>query len=412
MTSPTLAPMLAVTEYARRVREHLADLTADEITDLTEGMEADLVEALLEVPTADEDAIPTLEQVEARFGPPATYAAELRSAAGLPSTSSGAGAATGPRGIVARIARRTERADRQWRERLEAQPWWPGLKELAQTMRPAWWLARAYVLAMIGQTWGAGPFPSSGGRWLVFFALVVLSVQWGRGRLGSGRWVRALGIVATTVAIIAFVPVMALVSYPNYVYEEYPVEPEYIEPGPGVFMDGEQVRSFHAFDAEGNPIEQFLLFDDHGRPVVTVPLANDEFYVGGSDELWHTVPPLDVYGKAVWNVYPLQLGRWNWLTWDEATGRWVPVAAATLVEPPRPFERAIPLESAVVEDEVADGEEPGDDVSGDADELTEEDGVAGQGADDARPTDTETTDGPSPGADGGKVADGETDAGA
>jgi len=384
MTTPTLAPMLAVTEYARRVREHLADLTTEEITDLTEGMEADLVEALLEVPAADSDAVPTIEQVEARFGPPAAYAAELRSAAGLDAV---AGAAGGLRaGLVARFVRRERRTSRELRDRLEAQPWWPGTKELALTMRPVWWLARAYVLAMIGQTWGAGPFPASSGRWLVLVALVALSVQWGRGRLGSGRWVRALGIVATTVAVIAFAPVMALVSYPNYVYQEFPVEPEYIEPGPGVFMDGEQVRSFHAFDAEGNPIEQFQLFDDHGRPVVTVPQANDDFYVGGSDELWHTVPPLDVYGKAVWNVYPLQLGRWNWLTWDEVTGRWVPARELSLFEAPRAFDRAIPLEAAIV-DEVSDGGEPTDGEPTDAapdggDVSPGEDGVAGQGADD------------------------------
>jgi len=425
--------MLAVTEYARRVREHLADLTTEEITDLTEGMEADLVEALLEVPAADSDAVPTIEQVEARFGPPAAYAAELRSAAGLPSAPDGTasrrrarslGALSGARGLWSRLVERERRTSRELRDRLEAQPWWPGTKELALTMRPAWWLARAYVLAMIGQPWGAGPFPASSGRWLVLVALVVLSVQWGRGRLGSGRWVRALGIMATTVAIIAFAPVMALVSYPNYVYQEFPVDPEYLDLGPGVFMDGEQVRSFHAFDIDGNPIEQFLLFDDHGRPVVTVPLANDDFYVGGSDERWYSVPPLDVYGKAVWNVYPLQLGRWNWLTWDEVTGRWMPARELTLFEPPRPFDRAIPLEAAVVEDEVSDDAEPGDGATGDGDVSPGEDGVAGQGADDAEPTGTESTDGaeltdgaeptdePWPDADGGEVGDGETDGGA
>jgi len=392
MTTPTLAPMLAVTEYARRVREHLADLSPDDVTELTEGMEADLVEAILELPGADTEALPTLEQVEARFGPPAAYAAELRAAAGLPSASSSDTRSRDLRGLAARLRARERKASQDLRDRLEAQPWWPGLRELALTMRPVWWVLRAYVLAMIGQGYGTGPVPDSAARWLWFLVLLGLSVQWGRGRLGSGRFWRWVGYGASVLAVLVLLPVIDLVTEPRVVYATYP-EADHAAPDPGVFMDGEQVRSFHAFDPQGNPIEEFLLFDDHGRPVVTVPVANDEFRVGGSDELWHAVPPLDVYGKPVWNSYPLQLGRWNWLTWDEATGRWVPVPASkdNLVTPTRPFERAIPLESAVAQGEgdvVEDGavgDVPSEDGSEDDAADGEGEDVVGQGADDGSP---------------------------
>src|SRR5690554_2634182 len=368
MTTPTLAPMLAVTEYARRVREHLADLTADDVTELTDGMEADLVEALLELPGAEDDALATLEQVEARFGPPAAYAAELRAAAGLP----GSAASARPRRFAARLRAREQRASRDLRARVEAQPWWPGFTDLATTMRPAWWVLRAYALAMLGQPWGEGAFPASTARWVVLVCFLVLSVQWGRGRLGGSRWAARAGLAASVVAVVALPFVLNAVSAPRYVTVESWVDPGLADPEPGVFMDGEQVRSFHAFDTEGNPIDEFLLFDDLGRPVVTVPLPNDEFYVGGSEELWHAVPPLDVYGKAVWNSYPLQLGRWNWLVWDDATERWVPARELDLFEPPRPFERAIPLESESSADE--------DDVAGrGADDVTEPDAVTEPG---------------------------------
>ncbi|NLF03814.1 MAG: hypothetical protein GX593_02215 [Actinomycetales bacterium] len=387
MTTPTLAPMLAVTEYARRVREHLADLAPDDVTELTEGMEADLVEAILELPGADPETMPTLEQVEARFGPPAAYAAELRAAAGLPSGTPSDTKLRGLHGLAASLRTRERNASRELQDRLAAQPWWPGFRELALTMRPVWWVLRAYVLAMIGQAYGAGPVPDSAARWLWLLVLLTLSVQWGRGRIGTGRLWSGVGLCASVLAALVALPVIDWVTEQRVVYDTYP-EVEYAESGPGVFMDGEQVRSFHAFDPQGNPIEEFLLFDDLGRPVVTVPLANDEFYVGGSEELWHAVPPLDVYGTAVWNSYPLQLGRWNWLTWDEATERWVAVPASEgkLFTPVRPFERAIPLEAAVT--------------------TGEEEDVAGQGADDGAPaTSDEVLDGELPGDSDGVATD-------
>ncbi|RMI02417.1 HAAS signaling domain-containing protein, partial [Cellulomonas triticagri] len=70
-----------VADYAAEVRTHLADLPQDQVDDLTDGLEADLADALADPTGRPADMPPGLT---ARFGAPAEYARELRAAAGLP----------------------------------------------------------------------------------------------------------------------------------------------------------------------------------------------------------------------------------------------------------------------------------------------------------------------------------------
>jgi len=70
-----------VAAYVREVRSELVDLPAEDVDDLTAGMEADLSELAAE---AGGDLF-------ARLGSPSRYAAELRSAAGMPERSAGRG---------------------------------------------------------------------------------------------------------------------------------------------------------------------------------------------------------------------------------------------------------------------------------------------------------------------------------
>ena len=93
-----------VSAYAAAVRSHLADLSPEQVDDLTDGLEADLAEALEdregpvvtgEIPigrAAVDAGIPSppdgaagsaVIDLTRRFGPAAAYAAELRAAAGL-----------------------------------------------------------------------------------------------------------------------------------------------------------------------------------------------------------------------------------------------------------------------------------------------------------------------------------------
>ena len=57
-----------VADFATAVRRSLADLDAEDLSDLTDGLEADLADKLAD---------------GAELGDPAAYAAELRAAAGL-----------------------------------------------------------------------------------------------------------------------------------------------------------------------------------------------------------------------------------------------------------------------------------------------------------------------------------------
>lgn len=67
----TLHVTTEITEFARNVREQLADLPTDDVDDLTDGLEADMAEAFAD---SSNHELPD----------PVAYALELRTAAGLP----------------------------------------------------------------------------------------------------------------------------------------------------------------------------------------------------------------------------------------------------------------------------------------------------------------------------------------
>lgn len=95
-----------VDSYVQAVRAALSDLPSEEVEDLTAGMDADLAELLAE----------RGGPLEVVLGSPQVYAAELRSAAGLPEAARG-----GRRPISLRAWARA------WSQRLRAQteqrPW-------------------------------------------------------------------------------------------------------------------------------------------------------------------------------------------------------------------------------------------------------------------------------------------------
>jgi hypothetical protein len=161
MTTSTVAPEIVA--FAKGVRAALSDLPPEEVDDLTEGLEADLAESLAE------DLRRTLPD-------PVAYAAELRTAAGVPPRK------TERRGLAAELGRARDRA----RERLVAErdrnPAVASALDFVVTLRPAWWLVRAWVatwlLAWIFGVqdgwWFGGVF------WIVLPVLALVSVQWGR----------------------------------------------------------------------------------------------------------------------------------------------------------------------------------------------------------------------------------------
>lgn len=192
----------AVHTFAQSVRDALADLPADEIDELTDGLEADLAERADELGGTD------------GFGDPVAYADELRASAGLPERGAAGRRATPPelRTLVAS----------KWRAAASAvrgNPFGAWLIDLFVSLRPVWWVLRGWIVwqlcgalffhetfTFLPLNVGLAPDPVLAA---LLLALVLFSVQWGRGRWMPGRWSRGLLVVVSAVSILAIPFVLA-----------------------------------------------------------------------------------------------------------------------------------------------------------------------------------------------------------
>jgi hypothetical protein len=275
VSDPTTAVRPEVETFVAEVRARLADLTEEQREDLLDGLEADLSDQLAD---------------GADLGDPASYAAELRAAAGLPEQPRRASrpipALRAPR--AEDVERLLDDARRQWFAALERHPAGSRAWEVVSALRPAWWVARAWVLATTIDVW-AGPWerisvvPTLGVPLLgpaVLVAAVVVSTLVGLGRLwpGSGpaRPVlpRALVVAANVAAVCALFSVAtggsAYLSSNQVLRDtEYwaPPEPRMR----GLHLGEEPVRNVFAYDATGQPIEGVQLFAADGRPLTVEP---------------------------------------------------------------------------------------------------------------------------------------------
>ncbi len=283
-----------VRAYVWAVRAWLADLPADEVEDLTAGMEADLAER------AAESGGGTLG---ALLGEPEAYAAELRSAAGLPPR---------PATVVADAVARepwTARVVRGSHDLVARHPW---LREL----RPTWWLARGavagWVLASVMGTGRVLLLPLLGAALSMWLGLVLRR----REPLGSGLRV-ALG-AANALAVLLLLPMLASYTSGSSGYSDQAVLEQPV--APGLVSNGQQVSNVYVYDAAGKRVSDARLFDQFGQPlqvssdVVAVPTGPEGQELVG----W---PP---DGRAL-SVFPLRLvpGADPWAQQD---GPWTPPA--------------------------------------------------------------------------------------
>ncbi|MCW2840015.1 MAG: hypothetical protein JWR55_1498 [Aeromicrobium sp.] len=286
MSTSTVAPEIVA--FARDVREALADLPADEVDDLTEGLEADLAESLAE------DLRRTLPD-------PVAYAAELRAAAGLPTRAPS-------RGLWGGLADAWRDDVARTKEAITRSPALASALAFFVPLRPVWWIARAWVAIWIsaaayGDEQGFAFEPV----WIVpLLGAIVVSVQWGRGLWQFPR-LRGLLVVGNILAGVAFLPV-TLSAYGN-VDDDY-VRAEYVDEGSydvdGLAMSGEPVTNIYAYDAAGNPLTGVQLFDIEGKPLV--PNRDVD-----TTSIQQTPATLET-GAKVFNVYPLALTQ---MIWDE-----------------------------------------------------------------------------------------------
>lgn len=317
--------------FAAAVRSHLDDLPVDEVDDLLDGLEADLADQASEA--GEEFTIPDA----------ATYAAELRAAAGLPERGSAVSKKRVP------LVQQVKTGSRELHDLVRANPAGAWLLDLFVALRPVWWVLRAVVLYLLiapvlifngntsdgflSRALTAANFPGL----VVFLGILLLSIQWGRGRWIPGRPLRILRTIVNVlaVAIAPFFLVGLLTSLQTAVWNA--TSPPFQASAPGLALDGNRIRNIFAYDSDGNPISSVQLFDQEGRPLTTVGMAGSEdwdiFFAGGGGP----VPVADTSpGRApLWNVYPLRevpADKWTWTEIDLSKAV-IPAAPFAHVQP-------------------------------------------------------------------------------
>ena len=315
--------------YAQAVRLHLVDLGPDVVDDLTDGLEADLTEAVLDQDSAHADAVGTHAfDLAERFGPTDRYADELRNAAGLPSAPARR-AGRGPGGAISDAW--TVISDRwraAWRP-MTSTPGWAATMDLVRSLAPAWWILRGWVGAQVIlvalRASDVVLWPETTPARLVVVAAVLVSVQWGRGRwVPRWAWFPCALAVASVAAGLLAIPMVADVEADTQVvtggsgydtgwndgYGSAQVSGTSTGGGPGqdgVWVDGVQVSNLFAYDAEGDPIRDVQLYDDRGRPVRTIgaDATWDTWSVPDVPGSWSFQPAVASDGRTRWNVFPL-----------------------------------------------------------------------------------------------------------
>lgn len=280
-----------VRAYVGAVRAWLADLPADEVEDLTAGMEADLAER------AAESGGP----LGGLLGEPEAYAAELRSAAGLP-----------PRVevVLPDAVRRepwTERLGRDAQAVVARHPW---LREL----RPTWWLARGAVLGwIIASVLGTGrtvllPLLGAGLSMWVGLTLRRREPLATPARVGLGA--------ANVLAAIVLLPMLASYTSGSSGYSD-----EAVMSAPGypsqLVANGEPVQNLYAYDAAGNRLDGVRVYDQSGRALF---VGLDSLMDGSNPDL--PLRPDDGRPDVAADVFPLAWPGHD--AWQDPGFGWTP----------------------------------------------------------------------------------------
>ncbi len=317
-----------IAAFADAVRLHLSDLPTDDADDILDSLRADLHEQ-----AADAGAAFELPDAGA-------YAAELRAAAGLPVHPDAPARPNAPRRVMHAFA--------SGAAALRANPVIAWLVDFVATMRPAWWIARGYAAYVCLHVLVA-PFhqrqavPSNATDWMALVAVVLVSIQWGRGRWLPRRIVAVVSLVWTLVALL-LVPLVVTRAATELIgighdraRDAAPVDSVV---RPGLTQDGERIRNIFAYDAQGRPLTDVRLYDQSGDPLLTTGWSGssqrwdvDEYFFGGGGPA--PVPFLTDTQQRLWNVYPLRelAPGDSSADWSEATTPEAPRATVPRLQP-------------------------------------------------------------------------------
>lgn len=273
-------------EYLDAVAAHLGHLAPDDRADLLE----DLAQHLHEV--VAEGGPPLVE----RLGPAERFAAELLASAGLGNRPSPS------RGLRGRLVRLRSAAEGTAKSRV-----WSETVDVARTLRPAWWAARAYLaVSLVSELLPAGgggfPLPRLAGS-AVLGAGAILAAVWASVRLArSESRLRALhrrGLLAAHVVLVGYAVVLL-----GNVGPEGP-EPVFwtVDSGPTDTClrdgSGSRITNLYPYDTEGNLLSEVLIFDDVGRPIDNLCPEHDR-----SGRPLRTAYARDLNGADVYHVFP------------------------------------------------------------------------------------------------------------
>jgi hypothetical protein len=305
----TLQTSPAVAVFVAQVRARLTDLTEEEREELLGGLEADLAERLAEG--------------EADLGDPVAYAAELRAAAGLearPRRWAVRRPAVPRRPMVEQVTELLDGVRADWERWVARDPRVADGWQVAQTLRPAWWVLRAWVAVQLldlvtGPVEKPTLLPALGSQLVsvvLLLAAVVASTLLGLGRLwpgGIARRPRLARLLLLGLNALALVVLMVTVrSFPDAWQSHELANGGYYahartDHGPGLMADGRYVRNVFAYDAQGNPLTGVQLYDQKGRPLAVNPDPYYGTYRSDGSRV-HTYPWFNGDQK-LFNVYPL-----------------------------------------------------------------------------------------------------------
>lgn len=248
-----------IDEYVSAVRAALSDLPPAMVEELLE----DLPEYLAEVKAEGNGTLSD------RLGAPEAYASELRTTSGLvggfpdpPPTRSW----EVPREAVATARRVLDEAD----VRVGPVIGYEKASEFLLLLRPAWWVLRGYLAAMVivwlfDDSRNHGLLPRLGGSTLLALiwlgACVVASILIGRRARDWSKWPR-YALRAGTVVLVLFA-ISGFVTADNDTrnYDSYTVG----DYGGGNPYSG--VQDVYVYDSQGHLVQGARLFDQDGAPI-------------------------------------------------------------------------------------------------------------------------------------------------
>ncbi|MEE6257548.1 HAAS signaling domain-containing protein [Plantactinospora sonchi] len=248
-----------IARYVDRVRAALSDLPPATRDELLEDLPEHLAEVAAEAGTAAGVGGAAGSLVD-RLGPPEAYARELRAAAGV-----------APPAATVNLDQRVGAVVRKGRARLRAVDLKLGpvigyerLSDYLRLLRPAWWVLRGYLAAMLIAFVAGGSYgllPRLGGSNLAALLLLAATVTgsiWLGRRTARMTGRSKLMLNLGTGALVLFGLAGFLNAGINGPVVEY--QPVYTDEYSGI-------RDVYVYDSEGRLLEGVRLFDQNGQPI-------------------------------------------------------------------------------------------------------------------------------------------------